>query len=343
MDPYTKLAGYIGSRTTGSAAGRFAITWEGAPGPEVPGAVPIVVSSRRIQVIGRTLAGDAEDQQAALSLMRRYTLTPPGGPVVVPDPCPPQRPTPAVGPRGLALLDALSAAMEDNPPPERDGPLLTRLAPIGMGPGLRVGRAGLSRRARTALSIGVGAAASALPTLVEGTAVLGSRRTGNWSIPPSNIGDYGTDYLTRAGVAQVGLGANTEEEAAYRTAYLDARGRRLDGRKSYRLRFPAGSEPPADAFWSVTVYDSDGFLVDNPQRRYAVGSSHPPLIRRADGSIDIIFSGTEPSGRDVNWLPVPPARFRVYLRVYAPRPEVLSRAWPLPSIQPIADAAGGPG
>jgi hypothetical protein len=303
--------------------------------------VPIVVKSRRIQIIGRTLADDLEDQKAAVALMRQYALTPPGGPVVLPDPCPVQQKVVPEVPTGTAFLDALSAAMEDNPPPERDRAILGRLARVGVGPGLRVGQARLGSLARSALSAGVRRTASGLPKLLDLNSSLSILTSRGWTVPPANIGDFGTDYLTRAGVAQVGLGAVTQDEAAYQTSYVDSRGRRLDGKRSYRLRFPAAAEPPADAFWSLTVYDDDGFLVDNAQKRYAVGTSHPPLNRRKDGSIDVVFSATEPADPGVNWLPVPPARFRVYLRAYAPRPEVLSGAWRAPMIEPITNNASG--
>src|SRR6185436_364268 len=104
-----------------------------------------------------------------------------------------------------------------------------------------------------------------------------------WAIPAKNIGSYGTDYTFRAGVAALGLGANTRVEAIYPTAFGDSTGTPLSGSGSYRLVFP--KDPPNRAFWSLTLYDSDGYLVANPQGRYAIGDSHPPLRRKADGSV----------------------------------------------------------
>src|SRR5215210_3077418 len=58
LDPYTNVIGYVGTRTTGSGAGRFAITWTKHPGRRMPG-VPVVRSGyRRVWVIGRTLGSD---------------------------------------------------------------------------------------------------------------------------------------------------------------------------------------------------------------------------------------------------------------------------------------------
>lgn len=333
MDPYTNTVAYVGSRTTGSKAARFAITWTGAPGAAPEGATPITVEHRRIWILARTLAGDAADRLAANSLLRRYTLTPPGGAPAVPD-CPAGiRPTEARRPTGLAFLDGLSAAMEENPPPARDTAFLRRLAPIGVGPGRRVARANLNPLSRIALEQTVKLAdRTTLPAvdLVQ----TGRAATGRgWTPTPTSIGDYGQDYVTRAGIAQIGLGANTREEAIYRMTFFDSRGGMLDGRRSYRLRFRAGQEPPQDAFWSVTVYDGDGYLPEVPEGRHSVSTSRPPFARRPDGSVDIVLSRTRPADPEANWLPVPPARFRVILRIYVPRPAVFTGAWRPPAIE----------
>ncbi|MFA9270572.1 MAG: DUF1254 domain-containing protein, partial [Baekduiaceae bacterium] len=132
VDPYTNVVGYVGSRTTGASAGRFAITWSGGPGAAPAGTTPVVVPSRRIWMIGRVLATDSADQLAARALMRRFTLTPPGGATPDPD-CEHQPPVPAPRRTGIDFLDGLSAAMEDNPPPARDAAFLQRFTAIGVG------------------------------------------------------------------------------------------------------------------------------------------------------------------------------------------------------------------
>ena len=143
MDPYTNVFAYIGTRTTGSRAGRFAITWTGHPGRRVPGATVIRSAYRRVWVIARTLAGDRADQLRAIKLMQQYQLTPPGGAVRFPRGCRPGQPSSAAMPTGLAFLDALGQALQQNPPPAGDRPLLSQLAAVGVGPGLRPEQAGL--------------------------------------------------------------------------------------------------------------------------------------------------------------------------------------------------------
>ena len=145
VEPYTNVIGYIGTRTTGTGAGRFAITWTGHPGRRVPGARVIRSAYRRVWVIGRTLAGNRADQRRALALMRRYQLAPPGGPRRFARGCRPGKPVKAVTPTGLAFLDKLNAALAQNPPPSRDR---AAAAPARR----RGGRTGAERGPRRAVS-----------------------------------------------------------------------------------------------------------------------------------------------------------------------------------------------
>ena len=336
MDPYTNVVGYIGSRTTGSEAASYAIVWEDGPQGEIPpDAEVIVVPYADIWLLGRTAAGDEADQQEAVALMRQYSLAPPGEPPTYPiedfDTS-----TSAPLPTGIAALDAISAAMVASPPPAGDADKLAELARVGVGPGLEVSDADLSPASEWAAQAAVRTISALLGPLVSVAQYAMAARNDGWASPDPAIGDYGTDYLLRAGVAKIGLGANTPEEAYYATAFLDENLRRLNGRHSYQLHFEPGQEPPADAFWSITVYDSDGFLVPNEQEIYAVSSTGSgALVYQEDGSIDIVFSQEDPQDPTVNWIPVPDGAFRVYLRVYVPQDAVLEGDWVAPGIERI--------
>ena len=336
MDPYTNVVGYIGSRTTGSEAASYAIVWEDGPQGEIPpDAEAIVVPYADIWLLGRTAAGDEADQQEAVALMRQYTITAPGEPPTYPiedfDTT-----TSAPLPTGIDALDAISAAMVASPPPTDDADKLAELARVGVGPGLEVSDADLSPASQWAAQAAVRTISALLGPLVSVAQYAMAARNDGWASPDPAIGDYGTDYLLRAGVAKIGLGANTPEEAYYATAFLDENLRRLNGRHSYQLHFEPGQEPPADAFWSITVYDSDGFLVPNEQEIYAVSSTGSgDLVYQEDGSIDIVFSQEDPQDPTVNWIPVPDGAFRVYLRVYVPQDAVLEGDWVVPGIERI--------
>ena len=350
LDPYTNVIGYVGSRTTGSEAGRFAVTWTGHPGHRSAGARVIRSRYRYVWVIGRTLVNGASDRVRALALMRRYALTGLGGRRHFPAGCRPGQPRQAMTPSGLPFLTALNRALIDNPPPARDHPLLAKLAQLGVGPGLSVAGAHLAPAVQSALIGGVDLAASALPTIAKNTILSEAKANHGWANPASDIGAYGTDYRFRAGVAAIGLGANTRAEAVYPTALTDSAGRLLNGGSPcraepgcglapgtrYRIVFKPGQGPPNRAFWSLTMYNATGYLVANPINRYAVGSSHPRLRREPDGSIVVDMQRTRPTDPHVNWLPTPGGGFRLNLRIYWPRLSVLDGRWQPPPVQRLA-------
>ena len=127
-----------------------------------------------------------------------------------------------------------------------------------------------------------------------------------------DIGSYGTNYMLRAFVALIGFGANLPEDAVYASTSNDADGQPLDGRSRYVLHFDEGSIPPADNFWSLTMYDSRGFLIANELNRFRVGSLSNNLSANPSGSLDIWIQYTNPGERLLsNWLPAPSGRFKI--------------------------------
>jgi hypothetical protein len=328
-EPYISVADYIGSRTTGSGPGRYAITWTGGPPVDVPDDVEVVeVPYASMMMLGRTLAGDVEDQAIAIELMKQYTLTPTGQPNDPPFFVPASR-------NGVDILNTISNAMVANPAPAIDDPKLAQLAKIGVGPGLQIADANLGFFSTIAVDLAVRATSAVLPllaNLIQYTSALQNR---GWAIPNPSIGDYGTDYLFRAGVAEVGWVANTPEEATYYPGLLGRYLLPLFGFPSRELHFAKGETPPVDAdgFWSVTVYDGNGNLYKNPENRYSVSSSRPEeLVYQPDGSLTIVFSHKDPGDKNVNWLPVPLGFFEAYLRMYVPNEEILNGTWKAPGI-----------
>ena len=327
-EPYISVAGYVGSRTTGPGPGTYAITWTGAPG-EVEGATPIEVPYASMMMLGRTLAGDVEDQALAIELMKQYTLTPTGQPNDPPFFVPASR-------NGVDILNTISNAMVANPAPAIDDPKLAQLAKIGVGPGLQIADANLGFFSTIAVDLAVRATSAVLPLLANLIQFTSAVQNGGWAIPNPSIGDYGTDYLFRAGVAEVGWVANTPEEATYYPGLLGRYLLPLFGFPSRVLHFEKGETPPvnADGFWSVTVYDGNGDLYKNSENRYSVSSSRPEeLVYQSDGSLTIVFSHKDPGDPNVNWLPVPLGFFEAYLRMYVPNEEILDGTWKAPGIR----------
>jgi hypothetical protein len=159
-----------------------------------------------------------------------------------------------------------------------------------------------------------------------------ARVVNGWSMNTDTMGVYGNYYLKRAIVAQVGLGANLPEDAIYPLNLADESDKPLDGSNSYVLHFDKGTIPPVDAFWSVTLYDAEGYQVANSVNRFAV-SSWMPLKYNSDGSLDLYFQNAGPAAaNEANWLPAPKGSFNLTMRLYAPKSEALTGKWNPPAV-----------
>ena len=154
-----------------------------------------------------------------------------------------------------------------------------------------------------------------------------ARVVNNWAVNTDTMGVYGNYYLKRAIVTQIGLGANLPEDAIYPFNLGDEAGKPLDGANKYAIHFGKEEIPPVEAFWSITLYDNEGFQVANPLNRFAV-SSWMPFKRDADGSLTLYFQNESPgAGRESNWLPAPKGPFNLTMRLYAPKSEALTSLW----------------
>jgi hypothetical protein len=161
-----------------------------------------------------------------------------------------------------------------------------------------------------------------------------------WSMNTDTMGVYGNYYLKRAIIAQVGLGANLPEDAIYPLNLGDESGKPLDGANKYVISFQQGATPPVNAFWSITLYDSDGFQVANSLNRFAV-SSWMPFKYNADGSLDLYFQNERPGkDKELNWLPAPKGPFNLTMRLYSPKSEALTGKWNPPPITQVQGVSG---
>jgi hypothetical protein len=153
-----------------------------------------------------------------------------------------------------------------------------------------------------------------------------------WQMNTDTMGVYGNYYLKRAIVAQMGLGANLPEDAIYPMNIGDADGKPLTGANKYVLHFAKDEIPPAKAFWSVTLYDKDGFPTSNDMERNAIGD-RDALKYNADGSLDLYFQHGSPGAvNESNWLPAPADTFNLLMRVYSPKGNVLDGTWAPPAV-----------
>jgi hypothetical protein len=335
LDAYTNSFAYVGRRATGTRPGNYAIAPPGWRG-RVPSGVRLIRSPTPVVwLLGRTLVDGEPDLPAVNAIQRQYTLTPlarfggaPNSAIFLPSSN--LRPGPL--PEGLAFFDRMGELMKENPPPRRDRALIRSFRRLGIGAGLKTS----TRKLSTATRSGLAAAVEAGPGLVAAYGRrqqrISARRNNGWRLAAKGIGNFGRNFLLRADISETALGANVREEAIYPVTEVDSRGRPLTGAHSYRLRFKRGQLPPVNAFWSLTMYGPDRFLVENPIARYAVGNRTPGLKRNADGSLDVWLQHDAPAGRESNWLPAPAGRFSLALRLYEPKRLVLRERWPLPTV-----------
>jgi hypothetical protein len=151
-------------------------------------------------------------------------------------------------------------------------------------------------------------------------------------------GVYGTDYLMRALITAIGLGANRPHDAIYPTSLKDASDSAYDGANKYVVHFPEGQLPPAEGFWSITMYNSSYFFVANPINRYSI-SARQNLTRNADGSVDLYVQHDTPGAdKESNWLPAPAGKFVLMMRLYWPDesdPSILDGSWKIPPVKKV--------
>ena len=230
----------------------------------------------------------------------------------------------------MAYFTLLAKLMKDNPPAEADAPMLKKLAQIGLVPGQDFDSSKLPATV-----------AKAIPEAAQ-KKILGHFKTGGTSargwIFTTKAGTYGTDYLQRAFITAIGLGANRPQDAVYPTSEMDADDEPYSGANKYVLHFAKGRTPPVDAFWSLTMYNGQYFFVDNPLNKYTV-SPRNNLKYNDDGSLDIYIQNESPGkDKEANWLPAPEGKFVLMMRLYWPKettPSIIDGTWQPPGVQKV--------
>ena len=339
-DAWTDVFAAPGTRTTGNRAGAFALV-----GPNWRGSLPsdvqkIVAPTNLAWIIGRTYTAGKADYAAVNAIQRQYQLIPLaawGRPYTPPAKVPvaagvdSQTPTVVqVGTMGAgAFLARLAQLMGPNPPRAEDEPMISRLRRIGVAPGAPFALDRLASPLKAAIESGIAAGRARLAAAAK--AVSEEVPAHGWRIE-RDLGRYGTDYATRALVAIIGLGSNLAEDAVYPITRVDADGAKLTGANRYRLHFEPDELPPVHAFWSVTMYSTQQFLVKNPIGRYTLGDRNP-LQFNADGSLDLYLQNADPGpDKRANWLPAPPDGFSLVMRLYSPKKAVIDGSWTPPPV-----------
>ncbi len=350
LDGHTNVFGYIGTRATGSEGGDYAIVgpnWDASTTPLAKSVKGIIRShTPRVWVVGRTLVDGDADLQAAVAVQDQITVQQnsklaeaiyvPVFDLTVPNNA---LGTPADMVPNAAYFKEFGTVMAAQPPVAADSSLITAFAKYGVGPGLDPNKT-QSAAVMAELVKGAKAGQAKINAGIEAQRKASEKKNNGW-ILFDRVGDFGTDYLTRAIIAQIGVGANKPEESIYPGTTHDSSGKLLTGASKhlYKIHFNSGQLPPVDGFWSISMYAVDQYFIANPINRFQIGDRTPNLVRNSDGSLDIWVSKAQPSaahGGVKNWLPAPAAPFTLVMRAYIPRPSILNGTWKYPKITKVS-------
>jgi hypothetical protein len=341
LDGWTNVFQVPGSRTTGTGAQTYAITGPGWSGTLPAGVKEYKSPTSLVWVLGRIYCtGTPEDYAAVHALQDEFKLvplssygksyTPPAGTV---DPSTDMKT--AVREQvnrmdAVAFFTLLAQLMKANPPAAADAPALAKFADIGLVPGKDFDASKLHPDF-----------VKRVPELAFDRIMLQFRlnpdvkHINGWNFT-TKTGLYGTDYLMRALITAIGLGANRPQDAVYPTSLKDAADKVYDGANKYVIHFDKSEIPPVEGFWSITMYDAQYFFVPNPINRYSI-SPRQNLRSNPDGSIDIHVQNASPGpDKEANWLPAPTGKFILMLRLYWPNendPSILDGTWTIPPVK----------
>ncbi|MFN8475145.1 MAG: DUF1254 domain-containing protein [Anaerolineae bacterium] len=341
LDMWTDVFAAPGTRTSGTRAGHFALVYEGWQGDLPDEIEKIEAPTPYVWIIGRTQTNGPADYDAVHKVQDGFVLTPlsqwpnpPQSPSFTFDPTVDMKTPPLHQVNNMSARDFFTYGaelMKLHPPHKTDWSQVARRRLIGLKPGASFDWDRLPPAVQEALD-GVPAAAlksmhAKLPTL--------ARVFNGWQMNTDTMGVYGDSYLKRAIVAMIGLGANQVVDAIYPLSIVDADGRPYDGAYDYVMHFDKSELPPVGAFWSLTLYDDEGFQVANEINRFAIGD-RDALTYNADGSLDITIQHENPGPDKVaNWLPSPTGAWNLAMRLYAPQSSALDGRWTPPGVRRV--------
>jgi len=348
LDMWTDVFASPGWRTTGTKAQHFLVapaSWRPELRERLSEELRLPQGTQRIDaptpfvwIIGRTKTDGPHDYPAVHEIQAGLKVTPlsewgktPSGTKTSADPSVDMKTPPKLQVERMPadkFFGYAAELLEANGPHLTDEPILARMRKIGIEPGRPFDIGKLPPAVRTALE----AAPESALKLMEWKVPTLARVANNWSMNTETMGVYGNDYLKRAIVARLGLGANLPQDAIYPLSLGDQAGRPFDGANKYVLHFDKATLPPVDAFWSVTLYDPEGYQVANPLNRFAL-SSWMPFKYDPDGSLALYVQNENPGkDKEANWLPAPKGPFNLTMRLYAPRSEALTGKWNPPPV-----------
>ncbi|WP_197413985.1 DUF1254 domain-containing protein [Terracidiphilus gabretensis] len=339
MDLYTFNFAYIGSRSTGNDGGVYLIAGPGWNGDAPKGISKMFhAETQFVSVVGRTQLFNPADLPNVKRIQAGYKVQPlheflrTDAPPAAPAPDWP-KPISAAEQTSPAFFNQMAFLLQfAEPPHASEVDLRNQFAKIGIVPGKPFDPSSLSPDVQAALKAGIDGGQKA----IDGKRASMGGKTDTLFGAREYLKN---DYLARATGTQMGIGANSRDEALYPILDKDSDGQVLDGSKhNYTLHFAKGQMPPVNAFWSLTMYNLPSqLLVKNPLNRYLINSPMLPQLKTdADGGLTIYIQADTPGkDKEPNWLPAPKALFMLTMRYYWPKPELLNDEWKSPPVQRV--------
>jgi hypothetical protein len=349
LDGWTDVFEVPGKRTTGTGAQTYAITGPGWKGTLPAGVKEYKSPTALVWLLGRIYCtGTPEDYAAVHKIQDEVTLvplssygkpyTPPAGQVdSTIDMKTPVR-TQVDSLSTEEYFNLLAKLLKDNPPAAADKKMVEKLAKLGIEPGKPFNTSKLGALAKDEFSKVPKKANDRIMRWMKEGIIAGDFKLEHGWLFSVKTGEYGVNYIQRALITTIGLGANRPQDAVYPTSEGPNILESYTGEKKYVMHFPKGELPPADGFWSLTMYDKDYFFVANSLNRYSI-SARQNLKANDDGSVDLYIQNESPGAdKESNWLPAPKDKFILMLRLYWPRttnPSLLDGTWKIPEVKSV--------
>ncbi len=343
LDGWTTVFQVPGKRTTGTRAQTYAITGPGWKGKLPSGVKEYKSPTNIVWLLGRIYCtGTPEDYAAVHKLQDEVKLVPLSsyGKPYTP---PPHTVDPSIDMKtavrdqvnkmdAMSYFTLLCELMKTNPPVAADAPQIAKFAKIGIVPGQDFDASKLKADFMKRIP------EVSVDRVMIQFKINKAIENENGFAFTTKTGIYGTDYLMRALVTAIGLGANRPQDAVYPTSQKDAHGKAYSGANKYVMHFPKGKLPPTHGFWSLTMYNSSYFFVENPLNRYSL-SPRQHLKTNPDGSTDLYIQKDLPGkDKESNWLPAPSGDFILMLRMYWPsekKPSIINGTWTVPPAKKV--------
>jgi hypothetical protein len=342
IDLYTHNFDYLGTRTTGNNGGHFLIAgpnWKG----KAPAGIARTVRSEGdiVYVLIRTQLFDEQDLASVKKIQQGYAVQPLSTYLEKPAPAAPPAiswPKPQADMSDSpALFRYLDFMLGFAQPVASEKALFERFKKIGVGPGQTFDEHKLSADQTAALQRGIEAGKAEFAEFKKTRVDTHQVQSGDFFGTREHLKN---NYLYRYVGANVGIFGNSSAEAAYIGYFTDAEGKPVNAaEKTYTLHFKKGELPPAEAFWSLTMYDAKTkLLVDNPINRYLINSRMLDQLRTdPDGGLTLYVQHDSPGNdKESNWLPAPDGPFYGVLRIYMPTAKFAKEQWKLPMLTPTA-------